>query len=127
MLVGTAAKWPKKPTLGLCYRQIVDTGDSPPHFASLIEFPILVAVAAKPIAAVVVPLVSKTHGNAIVAESPKLLDQTIIEFAAPLARQERYDGVPASGRRLAVASAATPSNCSTPWRPTGVTIPNSTR
>ena len=32
-----------------------------------------------------------------------------------------------SGNRLSSASATTPSSCSTPWRPTGATIPNSAR
>ena len=31
------------------------------------------------------------------------------------------------GHRLSFASATTPSNCSTPWRPTGATMPNSAR
>ena len=32
-----------------------------------------------------------------------------------------------SGNRLSLASAATPSSCSTPLRPTGATIPNSAK
>src|SRR5271169_3984938 len=106
MIVGTAAERPEKPAVGLLDPQIVDAGDAPAHFAGLVEFPVLVAVAAEPMAAVVVPLIGKTHRNAIVAERPQFLDQAIIEFAVPLARQERHDGVAALQELHAVAPAA---------------------
>ena len=41
-----------------------------------VEFPIFVAVAAKPIGAVVVPFIRKTHRDAVVAEGPEFLKPT---------------------------------------------------
>ena len=54
-----------------------------------IELPVLVAVATKPIVAVVVPLISEAH--AVFAKSPNLFDQSIIELAVPFASEERDD------------------------------------
>jgi len=46
-------------------RKIVDAGDAQAHQAAFVEFPILVAIAAEPMAAVVVPFIGKAHGDAI--------------------------------------------------------------
>ena len=56
-----------------------------------VELPVLVAVAAEPAAAVVMPFVGEAHGNAVVTERPDLLDQAIVELALPFARQELLD------------------------------------
>src|SRR5258708_19876954 len=74
-------------------RQIVDAGDAQSHQSVLVEFPVFVPVAAKPMTAVVVPLVGKTHGNSVLAKGPELLDQAIVELARPLARQKRLNGI----------------------------------
>ena len=66
-------------------RQIVDAGVAGAHEALLVELPILVAIAAEPMAAVVVPFIGKAHGYAIFAEGPDFLDQPVVEFAIPLA------------------------------------------
>jgi hypothetical protein len=76
-------------------RQIVDAGNSSLHQAVDIEFPVLIAVAAKPIEAVVVPLISKAHRNTILTESPNLFDQPVVELAVPFAGQESDDGLTA--------------------------------
>jgi hypothetical protein len=47
----------------------------------LLKFPVLISVAAEPVAAVVVPLVREAHGNAVLAESPDFLDQAVVELA----------------------------------------------
>src|SRR5262249_2822962 len=88
----TAAERPVIFTLAFLDREVVYAGDAPAHQAVLIEFPVLVAVAAKPVAAVVMPLVGKAHGDAVLAECPDFLDQALIEFAAPFARQKCFDG-----------------------------------
>ena len=75
--------------------KIVDTGDAQAHQAMLVELPILVAVAPKPMTAVVVPAVSKACGDAVIAEGPDFLDQAVIKLPAPLARQEGLDGLTA--------------------------------
>src|SRR3954447_7389079 len=88
MIVGAAAERPVILTLAFVDREVVDAGDAQPHQALLVEFPVLVAVAAEPVAAVVVPFIGEAHGDAIVAERPHLLDQAVVELAVPLARQE---------------------------------------
>jgi hypothetical protein len=57
----------------------------------LIKLPILVAIGAEPIAAIIMPLVRKTHGNAVVTKGPELLDKPIVKLAAPLADQEGFN------------------------------------
>src|SRR5215471_14297164 len=78
--------------LALLDREVIYTGNAPAHKAVLIEFPVLVAVAAKPAAAIIMPFVGKTHGDAVLAEGPDFLDQAVVKLTAPLARQERFDG-----------------------------------
>ena len=56
VIVGTTTKRPVVAALAVSDRKIVDAGNAQAHQAVLVEFPILVAVAAKPITAVVVPL-----------------------------------------------------------------------
>jgi hypothetical protein len=50
MIVGAAANRPMVLALVLLGRQIVDAGDAQTHQAVLVEFPVLVAVAAEPMA-----------------------------------------------------------------------------
>jgi hypothetical protein len=38
-----------------------------------------------------VPFVRKAHGNTIAVTRPQFFDQTVVEFAAPLAAEERDD------------------------------------
>jgi hypothetical protein len=52
VIVGAAAKRPAVLALSLLDREIIDAGDAKPHQAVLIEFPVLVAVAAEPITGV---------------------------------------------------------------------------
>src|SRR6266702_4060690 len=44
-------------------RHIVDAGYASAHQAVLVEFPVLVAVAAEPVAAVIAPFVGKANGQ----------------------------------------------------------------
>src|SRR3984893_9351060 len=91
--------------IALLDRNIIDAGDAKPHQAMLVEFPVLITVAAEPITAVVVPLIGEAHGDAVLAKRPDLLDQAVVEFAAPLAGQERFDGLPAVQEFRAVSPA----------------------
>jgi hypothetical protein len=93
MLVGAAAERPVVFALAFLDRKIVDAGDAKAHQAVLVELPVLVAVAAKPVAAVVVPFIGEAHGDAVVAEGPDFLDQAVVELAVPLTRQERLNGL----------------------------------
>src|SRR6202008_4310860 len=64
-IVGTAAELPMIFALTLLDRQIVDAGNAQTHQPVLVEFPVLVAVAAIPAAAVVMPLIGKTDCNTV--------------------------------------------------------------
>ena len=55
------------------------------HLAQFVEFPILIAVRAIPLAGIVVPLVFKANGDAIVAERPQLFLQATVQFLVPFA------------------------------------------
>ena len=106
MIVRPPAQRPVVLALALRDRQVVDAGDARAHQAVLVEFPVLVAVAAEPLAAVVVPLVGEAHGDAVLAEGPEFLDQPVVEFARPFAGQERLDRLAALQELGAVAPAA---------------------
>jgi hypothetical protein len=43
------------------------------------------------VARIIVPFIGKANGNAIVAESPHLLNQSVVELTIPFAREERLD------------------------------------
>src|SRR5712671_4277675 len=92
MIVGTAAERPVILAPALLDRDIVDAGDAKPHQAVLVELPILVAVAAEPKPAIIVPLIGEAHGDAVFVKGPDFLDQPVIELAVPLARQEGSNG-----------------------------------
>src|SRR5262249_32503473 len=103
VIVGTAAEWPVILELAILDRQVVDAGDAPPHQAVLVELPVLVAIAAKPVAGIVVPFICKAHGDPVVAERPHFLDQPIIKLAIPFARKKRLDLRPAVNELGAIA------------------------
>src|SRR5262249_13243441 len=104
--VGTAAERPVVFALALFNRKIIDAGNTQLHQAVLVEFPVLVAVAAEPVATVVVPLIRKTNRDAVIVKSPNLLDQPVVELALPLARQKPFDGFAALQKLDAVPPAA---------------------
>jgi len=60
----------------------------------------------EPVPAVVVPFVGETHGDAVVAERPYLLDQPVIKLLIPLAPKERLDGLAALQELCAITPAA---------------------
>ena len=64
--------------------QIVDAGDPDAHQTVLVEFPIFIAVAAEPVAAIVAPFVGETRGDTILPKCPELLDQPVVELAIHL-------------------------------------------
>src|SRR5215813_5546454 len=106
MIVGAAAERPVVLALALLDREVVDAGDAQAHQAVLVEFPVLVAVAAEPVAAVVMPFVGEAHGDAVFAERPDFLDQAVVELALPLARQEGLDLATSADEFGAIAPAA---------------------
>jgi hypothetical protein len=78
VIVGTATERPMVSALALLDRKIVDAGNAEAHQAVFVELPILVTVAAKPIAAVVVPLVGETNRDAVLSESPDFLNEPVV-------------------------------------------------
>src|SRR5690349_7640236 len=83
MIVRPSSQRPVVLPLALLDREVVDAGDAQPHQAVFVELPVLVAVAAKPRAAIVVPFVGEAHRDAVLAERPHLLDQPVVELARP--------------------------------------------
>ena len=77
--------------LALLDRQIVDAGEAPLHQPICAKLPILVAVGAEPIGGIIMPFICETHGDSVAGETPKLLDQSIIELAIPLPREKCDD------------------------------------
>src|SRR5450631_3105499 len=78
VLVGTAPQRPVIFAFALRNRQIVDARNSKSHQAVFVEFPVFIAVAAKPMAAVVMPLVGKSHGDSILVKRPNFLNQPVV-------------------------------------------------
>src|SRR5712675_2581540 len=85
--------------------QIVDAGDPDAHQTVLVELPILIAVAAEPVAAIAAPFVGEAHGDTVFPKCPEFLDQPVVELATPLARQERLDFSAALQKLDAIAPA----------------------
>jgi hypothetical protein len=54
--------------------QVIDAGDAQMHQPVLIELPVLVAIAAEPIAAIVVPFVGEANRDSVLVERPNLFD-----------------------------------------------------
>jgi hypothetical protein len=77
--------------LGLCYGVFVDAGEGRGHQTIGFEAPVLVAVGAEPLAAVVAVFVGEAVGDAAGCEGPELLDEPIIELARPFADEEGFD------------------------------------
>jgi hypothetical protein len=59
--------------LGLCYGVFVDAGEGRGHQTIGFEAPVLVAVGAEPLAAVVAVFVGESHRDAVLGERPELL------------------------------------------------------
>jgi hypothetical protein len=91
VIVRTATKRPVVSALALLDRKIVDAGNAQAHEAALVEFQVLVDVAAKPIAAVVVPLIGKTDCDAVRLKGPDFFNEPVVEFTLPFPGQELFD------------------------------------
>ena len=86
VIVGTATQRPVILAFTLLDWQVIDAGDAQVHQPMLIELPVLVAIDAEAIAALVVPLVGEANRDSVLAERPNLLDQAVVKLAIPLAR-----------------------------------------
>src|SRR5262250_1756265 len=91
MIVGTATQRPVILAFAFFDWPVIDARDAQTHQPVLIELPVLVAIAAKPIAAIIVPCVGEANRDSVLAKRPNRLDQAVIELAIPLARQKCFD------------------------------------
>src|SRR5579864_4958288 len=76
------------------------------HQAVFIEFPVLVAIATKPTAAIVMPFVGEADRDSVPAERPDLFDQAVVKLAVPFARQKCLDFRATPEKLRAIAPAA---------------------
>ena len=111
MVLRARALLPVVEALGIFNWEIVDARVAVMHYALRVVFPIFVAVGAKPLAGIVVPLVGEADGDARFVESPELFDEAVIEFAVPFAREELNDLVAAVDEFRAVAPVAIDGVC----------------
>src|SRR5262245_33200053 len=65
MVRGPRSQRPQKLSCGRVDRHVVDARFAPAHQTMLIEFPLLIAVRAEPVAAVVVPFILKANRDAV--------------------------------------------------------------
>ncbi len=68
MVIGTAAERPAKLAVSLSDQMLVDAGEAHFHRPFGIELPVLVAIGAEPLSAVIVVLVGETHAMRLPAK-----------------------------------------------------------
>src|ERR1700733_11436564 len=105
MIIRAATARPMEPAIARRNGRLIDAGDARAHQTVFVELPVLIAVAAIPLAHVIVPLVGKPHRNAVVAKGPDFLDQPVVELPVPLAAQECLDCRAALEKFRAIAPA----------------------
>src|ERR1700730_620191 len=91
MVVGTASERPVVFSVALLDRKIIDARDAQAHQAMLVEFPVLVAIAAEPVCTIIVPFICKANGDTVRMEGPYFFNQTVVQFAVPFSRQKCFD------------------------------------
>src|ERR1700676_2580652 len=91
MIIRTAPLCPVVLAFRLLDWQIVDGSQPQAHQAALIEFPILIAIRAKPISGVIVPFISKAHRDTVPLKCPELFDQPIVKLLRPFVSEKRDD------------------------------------
>ena len=106
MVVRPAAQRPVVLALGLLDRQIVDAGNAHTHQSLAIELPVLIAVRAEVLAAVIAPFIGEAHCDPMVRESPDFLDQAVVQLPGPFTSQERDDLLAALDKLGAIAPTA---------------------
>src|ERR1700682_1093395 len=91
MAVGATTERPVVFSVALLDRKIIDARDTQAHQAIVVKFPILVAIAAEPIPAVIVPFIGKADGDPIRVEGPHFFNQPVVQFADPFSRQKCFN------------------------------------
>src|ERR1700692_5122327 len=93
MAVGATAERPVVFSVALLDRKIIDARDTQAHQTIVVKFPVLVAIAAEPIPAVIVPFIGKADGDPTRVEGPHFLNQPVVQFAAPFSRKKCFNGL----------------------------------
>src|ERR1700694_3107459 len=57
----------------------------------LVEVPVLVAIAAEPVCAIIVPLIGKADSDTVRMEGPHFFNQPVVQFAVPFSRQKCFN------------------------------------
>ena len=83
--------------------QVVDARLAAAHVSLGVELPLLVAVAAPPLAARIAALVLEANGDPVVRERPEVLPERIVQLAVPLAAEELDDRRTAGQELVAIA------------------------
>src|SRR5258708_20873515 len=91
MAVGATAERPVVFSVALLDRKIIDACDTQAHQAKVVKLPVLVAIAAEPIPAVIVPFIGKTDGDPFRVEGPHFLNQPVVQFADPFSCQKCFN------------------------------------
>src|SRR5258707_15892228 len=73
LIVRATAERPMVFAVALLVWNVVDAGNTKPHPAMLIEFPVLVAITAEPMPAIVMPLLGEAYSLAVLADRPDFL------------------------------------------------------
>ena len=83
MIVRTPSERPVELPISCVDRKVVDACERAAASTLRHQFPILVAVGAEPVAAVIMPFIGEADGDPIIGEGPELLDQPIVELLCP--------------------------------------------
>ena len=106
MAGGTRSGGPQELAVFRGDRHVVDACFPAAHQSIAIEFPLLVAVRAKPMAGIIAPLILEANTDVVFMERPKLLDEPVIKFVGPFAGKEFDDGRAPVKKFRAVSPAA---------------------
>ena len=92
------------PEFTLCFRDwlIIDTGETAGHVAGFIELPVLVAMAAPPLAVSVMPFIFEAHRDAVPRESPQRFPEPVVLLPLPFALQELHHFGPPMEKHIAI-------------------------
>jgi hypothetical protein len=72
-------------------QQIIDAGVARRHQTLFIELPVFIAVRAKPVSGVVMPLIDETNGDPIIMKRPEFLDQPVVKLVRPFFLEKGND------------------------------------
>src|SRR4051812_20738843 len=79
------------------------------HQPSSVKFPHFISIRTQPLSRWIVRLIRKAHRNFSFVKSPKLFDETVLEFPRPFSGQESDDLIPAVNKLGSIAPPAVDS------------------